>query len=106
LKSQWGTRRSCLKCQTAFYDMKKNQSVCPRCGKEYTPKDFIKKPLVMLNNDIPDSAEDLKRLVHVKLKDRAIAQSTAESPPPANVDDLLNADGEHSPEDFIKEGLV
>jgi len=106
MKAEWGTRRSCLKCQSAFYDMQKSQIVCPRCGKEYTKKDFIAKPVLFLNNDIPETEEDVRRKQHVKVREHHINDDTLGSVSPKNLDDLLNTDTANSPEALVKDGFI
>jgi len=27
-----GTKHTCFKCQTRFYDLKKSEPICPKCG--------------------------------------------------------------------------
>ncbi len=27
-----GTKHTCFKCQTKFYDLKKPEPICPKCG--------------------------------------------------------------------------
>lgn len=41
-KSEWGTKRSCLSCGAAFYDLKKSPIVCPKCGEKYDPQPLLK----------------------------------------------------------------
>ena len=35
-KPEWGLKRKCLKCGTFFYDMRKKDFSCPKCGEEYS----------------------------------------------------------------------
>ena len=35
-KPEWGTKRKCLTCGAVFYDMRKKNFACPKCGIEYT----------------------------------------------------------------------
>ena len=37
-KPEWGTKRSCQSCGTKFYDLRKPQIVCPKCGAEFDPQ--------------------------------------------------------------------
>ncbi len=41
-KAKWGTKRSCLGCGAAFYDMKKSPIVCPKCGETHDPQPLLK----------------------------------------------------------------
>jgi uncharacterized protein (TIGR02300 family) len=41
MKPEWGVKRSCQECGTKFYDMKRVEIVCPKCGTPFvaqTPK--------------------------------------------------------------------
>lgn len=106
MKAEWGTRRSCLKCQALFYDMKKSQITCPKCGKDFTPKDFISKPLAILNNDIPDSEEDQRRLQNYQLRQKDFSDDLIEQKSAANVDDLLRGEGNTESEELAKDGFM
>lgn len=39
-KSEWGTKRKCLKCGTFFYDMGKKNFSCPKCKESYTAASY------------------------------------------------------------------
>ena len=43
MKPEWGARRTCKKCNAAFYDLKKDPITCPKCGKIHTVEDFTSK---------------------------------------------------------------
>ncbi|MHA1558738.1 MAG: FYDLN acid domain-containing protein [Alphaproteobacteria bacterium] len=32
---EWGLKRTCAKCKTHFYDLRKGQISCPNCGEFY-----------------------------------------------------------------------
>ncbi len=43
VKPEWGTKRSCPKCGTRFYDLNKEDPVtCIECGEEWTPEPVLK----------------------------------------------------------------
>ena len=43
VKPEWGTKRSCPKCGTRFYDLGKEDPVaCIECGEEWTPEPVLK----------------------------------------------------------------
>lgn len=43
VKPEWGTKRSCPKCGTRFYDLGKEDPVsCIDCGEEWTPEPVLK----------------------------------------------------------------
>ncbi|MBP7669931.1 TIGR02300 family protein [Ferrovibrio sp. MS7] len=41
-KPEWGTKRRCLSCSAAFYDMMKSPILCPKCGTELNPDALVK----------------------------------------------------------------
>ncbi len=42
VKPEWGTKRTCQSCGTAFYDMRRVPIVCPKCGTQFDPDVFSK----------------------------------------------------------------
>ena len=43
VKPEWGTKRTCPKCSTRFYDLGKEDPVhCIECGTEWTPEPVLK----------------------------------------------------------------
>jgi len=43
VKPEWGTKRSCPKCGTRFYDLgKEDPAVCIECGEEWYPEPVLK----------------------------------------------------------------
>ena len=43
VKPEWGTKRTCPKCGTRFYDLNKDDPVtCIECGEEWTPEPVLK----------------------------------------------------------------
>ena len=43
MKPEWGTKRTCHRCATHFYDLNKAEFGCPKCEMSYTPADFMLK---------------------------------------------------------------
>ena len=41
VKPELGTKRSCPSCQTRFYDLGKNEIVCPSCGVTFVPEQLL-----------------------------------------------------------------
>ena len=37
-----GIKRTCLSCNTRFYDFDRSPIICPGCGAEFDPKDLVK----------------------------------------------------------------
>jgi uncharacterized protein (TIGR02300 family) len=43
IKPEWGTKRTCPKCATRFYDLTKDDPVnCINCGNAWTPEPILK----------------------------------------------------------------
>ncbi len=43
VKPEWGTKRTCPKCSTRFYDLGKDDPVhCIECGADFTPEPVLK----------------------------------------------------------------
>ena len=43
IKAEWGTKRSCPKCATRFYDLTKDDPVnCINCGYNWIPESVLK----------------------------------------------------------------
>lgn len=43
VKPEWGTKRSCPKCGTRFYDLGKDDPVnCIECGEKWSPEPVLK----------------------------------------------------------------
>ena len=43
VKPEWGTKRTCPKCQARFYDLGKDEPVkCIECGTEWVPEPVLK----------------------------------------------------------------
>jgi uncharacterized protein (TIGR02300 family) len=39
-----GTKHLCFKCGTKFYDLKKNEPICPKCGADQRQSPAVKSP--------------------------------------------------------------
>ncbi len=57
VKPEWGTKRTCPKCGTRFYDLTKEDPVtCIECGEEWTPE-----PVLKTKQPIPFEEEGKKK---------------------------------------------
>lgn len=59
-KPEWGTKRKCLSCGAFFYDMKKKEFKCPKCGASYKANDFdavLAKSLLKASKNHPVDTE-------------------------------------------------
>ena len=82
VKPELGTKRSCPSCQTRFYDLGKEEIVCPNCGVTFVPEQLL-----------PSKAD------HAVPKARVVAEPVAVAEPEAEVDDL-KVDGDLGEEDI------
>src|SRR3546814_17086809 len=63
VKPEWGTKRSCPKCATRFYDLGKDNPVtCIECGTAWEPEPILKSkqpmPIEQPQNDDARKKED------------------------------------------------
>ncbi|MBY8821707.1 FYDLN acid domain-containing protein [Sphingomonas colocasiae] len=69
VKPEWGTKRTCPKCATRFYDLTKDDPVtCIECGNVWEP-DPILKSKQPLPYDVPKKESDTKKDVDSDLVD-------------------------------------
>ncbi|HSU65624.1 MAG TPA: TIGR02300 family protein [Tepidisphaeraceae bacterium] len=85
VKPEWGTKRTCPKCSTRFYDLGKEDPVhCIECGTDFVPEPVLKskQPLAF-----------------------EVAPAAAKEPAPADdelaADDLVDEDAEVSPDEEV-----
>ncbi len=60
-KPEWGTKRTCPKCSTRFYDLEKeNPVVCIECGNEWIPEPVLKtkQPVIIDDKESKDKNSD------------------------------------------------
>lgn len=63
VKPEWGTKRTCPKCGTRFYDLQKdNPVVCIDCGNEWVPEPILKTkqpiPVEEVKDETPDEEDE------------------------------------------------
>lgn len=76
-KPQWGVKRKCLKCDTFFYDMRKEKFVCPKCGETYyadTYEEIKNKRLIKI------AKRGAPKLDDEELDEEALLQMTEDIP--------------------------
>ena len=65
IKPEWGTKRTCPKCATRFYDLEKDDPVtCINCGSTWTPEPILKSkqplPFEQAKPDTKEADRDLE----------------------------------------------
>ncbi len=61
VKPEWGTKQTCPKCGTRFYDLGKDDpAVCIECGNEWQPEPVLKskQPMPFEDNEKKEKADD------------------------------------------------
>ena len=70
-KPEWGKKRICSFCSTRYYDLNKSPIICPSCGAEFDPNDYLKtkkgksvssKTLVENDNDLTKDIENIDEI--------------------------------------------
>ena len=78
-KPEWGTKRKCVGCGTFFYDMRKKEFNCPKCGAEYNAEEFheahAKAILKNAKKDVPEKDVDEEELIATVVADEAFAEA-------------------------------
>ena len=65
VKPEWGTKRTCPKCATRFYDLEKDDPVtCINCGSTWNPEPILKSkqplPFEQAKPDTKEADRDLE----------------------------------------------
>ena len=65
IKPEWGTKRTCPKCATRFYDLEKDDPVtCINCGTTWNPEPILKSkqplPFEQIKPDSKEADSDLE----------------------------------------------
>ncbi|MCP3735946.1 TIGR02300 family protein [Sphingomonas sp. RP10(2022)] len=65
IKPEWGTKRTCPKCATRFYDLEKDDPVtCINCGAHWNPEPILKSkqplPFEQAKPDTKEADRDLE----------------------------------------------
>lgn len=90
VKPEWGTKRTCPKCGTRFYDLTKDEPVvCINCSNQWTPEPALKSKQPLPFDDAPK-------------KDAEKSDADLEV---ADIDlDVVDEDAEKSPDDEVDLG--
>ena len=90
VKPEWGTKRTCPKCGTRFYDLNKDEPVaCIECGEEWSPE-----PVLKSKQPIPFEEEKKKK------EEEADSDLSGDD----DLEDLAVDDDEDSPDNEVDLG--
>ena len=94
VKPEWGTKRSCPKCGTRFYDLGKDDPVtCIECGTAWEPE-----PILKSKQPLPFEQKDEE----TRKKDDAKLSGDDDNDDDDDLD--IEDDGETSPDDEVDLG--
>jgi len=61
-KPEWGTKRICPSCGTRYYDLLREQVICPKCSTPYDPEAFLRarrsRPVAPVEREVAPVGED------------------------------------------------
>ena len=72
-KPEWGKKRICTNCNTKYYDLNKSPIICPSCGAEFNPNDYLKSkkgknvPLKASVEDDNDLTKDIENIDDIEV---------------------------------------
>ena len=72
-KPEWGKKRICSFCNTRYYDLNKSPIICPSCGAEFDPNDYLKSrkgkniPLKASVEDENDLTKDIENIDDIEV---------------------------------------
>ena len=72
-KPEWGKKRICSSCNTKYYDLNKSPIICPSCGAEFDPNDYLKTkkgksiPLKSSVEDDNDLTKDIENIDDIEV---------------------------------------
>ena len=72
-KPEWGKKRICSSCNTKYYDLNKSPIICPSCGAEFNPNDYLKSkkgkniPLKASVEDDNDLTKDIENIDDIEV---------------------------------------
>jgi uncharacterized protein (TIGR02300 family) len=97
-KPEWGTKRICPSCGTRYYDLMREQVICPKCSTPFDPEAFLKarraRPAAPIEREIePVSGDDLDPDLEVE-ETEAVEDDDEAAP---------LADGEEEDEELIED---
>ena len=87
IKPEWGTKRTCPKCATRFYDLEKDDPVtCINCGTTWNPEPILKSKQPLAFEVVKADAQ--KPDADLEGDDEDLAAITAEDEEPSADDEV------------------
>lgn len=98
-KAEWGTKRICHNCGAAFYDLRKEPPVCPKCGTEYDPEAILKSR--RSRAPLPEDKAPARVVMDEEVEVEAEVEVETEAEEVA--DDLVEDEAEEEEEELIED---
>lgn len=102
-KPEWGVKRKCLKCENVFYDMRKKEFACPKCGTGYTVESYEEMKAKQIAKMAKKSAA---KIDDEELDEEALLKMTADVPLGEEVVDAEEIDLLEDAEDSEHPGIA
>lgn len=91
VKPEWGTKRTCPKCGTRFYDLGKDDPViCINCANQWIPEPILKSKQPLPFDEQPKADDAAKDVADLEVADIDL--------------DVVDEDAEKSPDDEVDLG--
>jgi uncharacterized protein (TIGR02300 family) len=91
VKPEWGTKRTCPKCGTRFYDLtKEDPVVCINCGNQWIPESILKSKQPLPFDEVAKKGDADKDDADLEVADIDL--------------DVVDEDAEKSPDDEVDLG--
>jgi len=90
-KPEWGTKRICPSCGTRYYDLLREQVICPKCSTPYDPEAFLRarrsRPVAAPEKELVVAGDDMDSDAEVDTEELEAAEDEEEAVPLADGDD-------------------
>jgi uncharacterized protein (TIGR02300 family) len=90
-KPEWGTKRICPSCGTRYYDLLREQVICPKCSTPYDPEAFLKarrsRPALPAEKELAPVGDDADADAEIDAEELETAEDEEEAVPLAEDDD-------------------
>ena len=83
-KPEWGTKRICPSCGTRYYDLLREQVICPKCSTPYDPEAFLKarrsRPALPVEKEVApiDADADVEDVEAIEDEEEAVPLAESE----------------------------
>ncbi|MGC4117447.1 MAG: TIGR02300 family protein [Myxococcales bacterium] len=86
-----GTKYTCFKCGAKFYDLKKPEPICPKCGADQRESPALR---------APEKGERKRRAAAAVVEEPAIEEESTDEEPAADEEDEAEEIPEDNDDDF------